>query len=140
VGPGLVYTVAVAGVTASTTIPDLEGDRAGGMRTTAAVLGARGASVLTLALVAAAAVGGALLRDPLGFFGPLLSLPLLVRAHLTGERAHRVAANQIMVAVFALVVSVRTPYLLVLLAVVYFGSRAYYRARFDFTYPEAGTS
>ena len=139
VAPGLVYAVAVAGVTASTTVLDVEGDRAQGLQTTAAVLGARAASVLTLVLVGAAGVAGGLLRDPLGFFGPLASLPLLVRAHVTRERSHRIIANQVMVAVFAVVAAARVPYLLLLLALVYFGSRGYYKARFNFSYPGAGT-
>jgi 4-hydroxybenzoate polyprenyltransferase len=136
---GLVYSLAVAGVTASTTVLDVDGDRSEGLRTTAAVLGERGASTLTLVLVAAACAAGAVIRDPLGFFGPLLSLPLLARAHFTGARSHRIAANQIMVAAFVLVASVRAPALILLLTVVYFGSRAYYRARFGFSYPGAGT-
>jgi 4-hydroxybenzoate polyprenyltransferase len=137
--PGLVYTVAVAGVTASTTVPDVEGDRAQGLRTTAAVLGARRASMLTLALVAVAALGGALIRDPLGFLGPVLSLPLLIRAHATGTRSHRITADQFMVAAFALVASFRAPVVLLLLAIVYFGSRAYYNVRFGIEYPGRGT-
>ncbi|MFH1689589.1 MAG: UbiA prenyltransferase family protein [Candidatus Eisenbacteria bacterium] len=136
---GLTYTLAVAGVTASTTVLDVEGDRSEGLRTTAAVLGARGASALSLVLVGAAGVAGALFRDPLGFFGPLLSLPLLVRAHVTRVRSDRIAANQSMVAAFALVASVRAPYLLLLLALVYFGSRGYYRTRFGLSYPGSGT-
>ena len=90
-------------------------------------------------LVAAAGIAGALLRDPVGFFGPLLSLPMLVRAHLTRDRAHRIAANQFAVGAFVIVASIRAPYLLLLLALVYFGSRGYYRARFGFSYPGAGT-
>jgi 4-hydroxybenzoate polyprenyltransferase len=136
---GLTYTLAVAGVTASTTVLDVEGDRALGLRTTAAVLGGSGASALTLVLVAAAGLMGAVLRDPLGFLGPVLSLPLLIRAHVTRDRAHRIAANQFMVAAFAVVAAMRAPYLLLLLALVYFGSRGYYRARFGFSYPGAGT-
>jgi 4-hydroxybenzoate polyprenyltransferase len=136
---GLAFTVAVAGVTASTTVPDVEGDGAAGLRTTAAVLGERGASVLTLVLVGAAAVAGAVVHDPLAFFGPLVSLPLLVRAHLTGERSHRVMADQFMVAAYVVVASFRAPYLLALLALVYLGSRAYYRARFGMAYPGPGT-
>ena len=131
--------VAVAGVTASTTVLDVEGDRAERLKTTAAVLGTSGASALTLALVAAAGIAGAVVRDPLGLLGPVLSLPLLVRAHVTRDRAHRIAANQVMVAAFAVVASIRAPYLLLLLAFVYFGSRGYYRARFGFSYPGAGT-
>ena len=136
---GLTYTLAVAGVTASTTVLDVEGDRALGLRTTAAVLGTSGASTLTLVLVAAAGLMGAVLRDPLGFFGPALSLPLLVRAHVTRDRGHRIAANQLMVAAFVVVASLRAPYLLLLLAIVYFGSRSYYKIRFGFSYPGAGT-
>ncbi len=37
------------------------------------------------------------------------------------------------------IASIRAPYLLLLLALVYFGSRAYYRARFGLSYPGAGT-
>lgn len=140
VGPlGLTYALAIAGVSASTTVLDVEGDRALGLRTTAAVLGASGASALAVVLVAAAGVMGAVLSDPLGFFGPLLSLPLLVRAHVTRDRAHRTVANQVTVGAVAVVASIRAPYLLPLLAIVYFGSRSYYRARFGFSYPGAGT-
>jgi 4-hydroxybenzoate polyprenyltransferase len=136
---GLVYALAVAGVTASTTIPDEVGDRGAGLATTASAIGARATSVLTIVLVAAAAAGGAIVRDRVAFFGSVVSLPLFVRAHITGLRRHRVAADQLVVAAFALIISVRAPYMLVLLAAVYLGSRAYYRARFGFSYPGVGT-
>lgn len=136
---GLVYTVAVAGVTASTTVLDVDGDRAADLRTTAVVLGRDRASALTLWLIALAAAAGWFLMDPLAIFGSVLSLPALLLAHRTGERRHRIIANQVMVALFLVVASCRAPYLLALLAVVYFGSRAYYRARFGFSYPGAGT-
>ena len=135
---GLVYTTLVAGVTASTTILDMEGDRAAGLRTTAAVLGERSTSWLTLALVGAAGVAGAVLRDAL----TLASLPallLLGRAHITGRRADRILGNQGGVAVFALVAAVRAPVLFALLAVVVLGSRLYYRRRFGISYPGRGT-
>jgi 4-hydroxybenzoate polyprenyltransferase len=137
--PGLVYALAVAGVTASTTLPDVEGDRAAGLRTAAVVLGEKRASQVTMQLIALAAVAGWFLLDPLAIYGSVLSLPALLLAHNTEERQHRLAANQIMVAVFLLVASYRAPYLLGLLALVYFGSRAYYRARFDIAYPGPGT-
>lgn len=133
------YAVAVAGVTASTTILDIEGDSSEGLRTTAVVLGRRGTSWLALVLVAVACAAGGVLRDPLGFFGPLLSLPLLLRAHATDRRSDRIAAHQIMVAAFALVAALRAPVLVVLVAAVYFGSRAYYAARFGVSYPGLDT-
>ncbi len=135
---GSCYGLAVAGVIASTTIPDIPGDAKLSTRTTGVVLGERATSVLAIVLLTAAAVVGAWARDSLGFFAPLLSLPLLVRAHGTLERSDRIAANQVAVAVFAVIVGIRLPYLIVLFALVYLGSRAYYRARFGLTYPETG--
>jgi 4-hydroxybenzoate polyprenyltransferase len=137
--PALSYTLAVAGITASTTIPDIPGDAALGLRTTGAVLGVGRTSLLGVVLLAAAALAGAIAKDLLGLFGPVVSLPLLLRAHRTGSRAHRVAANQIAVAVFGLIVGARAPYLLVLVAAVVLLSRAYYLARFGITYPGPGT-
>ena len=135
---GASYGLATAGVIASTTIPDIPGDAGLSVRTTGVVLGESATSGLAIVLVAAAAVVGGIARDALGFFAPLLSLPLLIRAHGTRERSDRIAANQVAVAVFAVIVGVRLPYLLVLFALVYLGSRFYYRARFGLTYPEAG--
>jgi hypothetical protein len=102
-------------------------------------MGEQSASLLTVVLVAAAAVCGAVLRDPVALFGSLASMPLFLLAHFTCARTHRIAANQLMVAAFAIVVSFHVPYMLLLLALVYFGSRAYYRARFGLSYPGAGT-
>jgi 4-hydroxybenzoate polyprenyltransferase len=135
---GASYGLATAGVIASTTIPDIPGDARLSVRTTGVVIGEAATSALAIALVAAAAVAGWIARDALGLFGPLLSLPLLVRAHATRKRGDRIAANQVAVAVFALIVGARLPYLLVLFALVYLGSRLYYAARFGLTYPETG--
>jgi len=139
VGPAVCYGAAVAGIIASTTIPDREGDAAARHRTTAVALGDRKASLLALTLVAAAAVVGAAARDVPGAAGSVLSLPLLARAHRTGSRAHRVAANQWAVAAFAVGVTPRSLYPLALLAVAALVSRAYYRRRFRLQYPGPGT-
>jgi 4-hydroxybenzoate polyprenyltransferase len=136
---GTSYALAVAGIIASTTVLDADGDRALGMRTTAVVLGTEGAGRAAMAAVVLAAVVGCLARDVVGIVGALASLPLLIRSHVTGARAHRIAAHQAAVAVFAVVVAVRSPLLLVLLVAVYVGSRAYYRSRFGLAYPGPGT-
>lgn len=135
---GASYGLATAGVIASTTIPDIPGDAGLSVRTTGVVLGESRTSALAIVLVAGAAFVGGIARDALGLFAPLLSLPLLIRAHATRKRADRVAANQVAVAVFAVIVGVRLPYLLILFALVYVGSRLYYRARLGLTYPETG--
>jgi 4-hydroxybenzoate polyprenyltransferase len=143
-GPALIgacgcYALAVAGIIASTTVPDLEGDRASGQRTTAVAIGERGASLVSLALLAAAALVGAVVRDLPGLLGSAVSLPLLLRAHLTRARADRTTANQVGVAAFAVAVAARSLYPLILLAAVTILSRAYYSRRFGFSYPGPGT-
>ncbi len=138
-GPCACYALAVAGIIASTTVPDVEGDRASGLRTTAVALGERGAGVLSLALIATAALVGGIARDLPGLAGSVLSLPLLLRAHLTGARADRIIANQAAVAAFALAMVARSLYPTVLFIAVALLSRAYYRRRFGFAYPGPGT-
>lgn len=135
---GLPYGAAVAGVIASTTIPDEKGDRLQGLRTSVVVLGERGTSLLSIWLLAGAAVSGLLLGEPVAVVGSLLSIPLMLRAHLTRARRDRVFADQAAVGAFALAASFRAPVVLVLIAAAYLASRAYYRARFDLTYPEIG--
>jgi len=136
--PALCYAVAVAGIIASTTIPDREGDGASSLRTTAVALGERGASALALALVTVAAAVGVAAHDVPGAAGALLSTPLLVRAHRTGARRDRVAANQVAVAAFAVAMVARSAYPLALLVAAALASRAYYRRRFDVSYPGPG--
>ena len=138
-GPGLSYALAVAGIIASTTILDIPGDIAQGSATTGAVLGARRTSALAVALLILAAAVGWIVDDVTGFYGSALAIPLLVRAHSSGRRADRITANQVAVGVFALLVGVRVPIMLALLAVAYFGTRAYYRARFGLAFPGRGT-
>lgn len=139
-GLGICFALSVAGVTASTTILDVKGDGLAGLRTTAIVLGEKRTSLLAVGLMSCAVALGLWLRDSVAFFGPLLSLPMLLRAHASGSRRDRIVANQAAVAAFALVVSLRAPVLPILILVTYLASRAYYRARFDLTYPEIGPS
>lgn len=135
----LSYALAVAGVIASTTILDIRGDETQRAATTGAVLGARRTSWLAICLLVLAAAVGWFARDVIGFFGPVLSLPLFMKAHLSGRRSDRIAGNQIAVAVFALLVGMRLPLMLVLLAATYAGTRAYYKARFGLAFPGRGT-
>lgn len=134
-GPCGCYAIAVAGIIASTTVPDVEGDRATGLNTTAVALGERGASWLSLGLVGTAALVGGVVRELPGLLGSLASLPLLLRAHLTRARPDRTSANQVAVAAFAVAVAPRSLYPVVLLAAAALASRAYYRGRFGITYP-----
>jgi len=137
--PAVAYVLAVAGIIASTTIPDLDGDRVAGLRTTAAVLGERRTSLVAIILLGAAAVVGWRSRDLLALWGPLLALPLLLRAHATRRRADRVLADQVGVVAFVAVASFRSPWLLALFGAALVASRCYYARRFGIAYPGPGT-
>ncbi len=137
--PALSYMLAVAGITASTTIPDLEGDEAAGLSTTVSVLGKKATSLLALVLLVAAAVAGAIAREPVAVLGSVVSIPGLVRAHVSGRREDRTRANQVAVMVFALFVCLWSPYLLIIVGCVIAASRVYYQKRFGISYPGPGT-
>ncbi len=129
------YVAAVGGVTASTIVLDREGDERAGLRTTAVALGERGASLVGVLLLAAAAALGLLARDAVAVGGAFIALAFAVRAHARGDRASRIRANQLGVAAFGLFAALFSPYVLVLAALVVLGSRRYYRGRFGFAYP-----
>ncbi len=129
------YATAVAGVTASTVIPDREGDERGQLRTTAVVLGDRMTSLLSVVLLAGATLLGVAARDPVAAGASGVACVAAVIAHRSGRREVRVRLNQVAVAAYALLAGVFSPYLLALVAAVTLGSRAYYRRRFGFAYP-----
>ncbi|MBD3368175.1 MAG: hypothetical protein GF405_08415 [Candidatus Eisenbacteria bacterium] len=133
------YAAAVAGLIASTTIPDVEGDRAEGLNTIGVALGARRTGLVALGLMSGAVAFAALSADAAGLVAALAGFGLLLQAQLRRSRAARVLASQWTVAAYVLVAAFFDPYLLVLLAIVVLSSRVYYRRRFDVAYPGRGT-
>jgi 4-hydroxybenzoate polyprenyltransferase len=125
----------VAALIASTTIPDIEGDRDAGLNTTGVVLGDRRTSLLAVVLMAAALVLGLAGQDVPGAAAAALGLALLLVAHATGTRSARVASSQGTVAAYTLAFGIQAPYVLLLLALAFLGSRAYYGRRFGITHP-----
>jgi chlorophyll synthase len=133
------YALAVAGLIASTTIPDIEGDSAAGLSTTGVVLGRRGAGAIAAALMGAALVLAVLTSDIAGAVAAGTGLVLLLVAQVADSRGARIAASQGTVAAYVIAMGVRSPWLLLLLGAVVLGSRVYYRRRFGIVYPGRGT-
>lgn len=152
----LPWVLLVAATFLHTTILDVDGDAAGGKRTTTVAIGVRSSARLAMifALWAAANQLWMFLRKE----GPLL--PALVtgaaciaftvayvaiarsdrpgaNAHATRTRASS-AAVQIATAVVAIGAAIRDPFLLVLFVPVLVAARFYYRARFGTSYPGWG--
>jgi len=133
------YTLAVGALIASTTIPDIAGDREAGLRTTGVALGERRTGLLASGLMALAVALAALARDAAGASAAAVGFILLVRAQRAMSRRARVEAAQWTVAAYVVAVGLRAPYLIVLLALVFAASRMYYRRRFGIDYPGRGT-
>lgn len=129
------YMFAVIAVFVGTTIPDIPGDLKSGKITPGVALGIRKAAALMAIALLAAIFFSVIFRD----------FPLLI-ASLTGSPFYlfaliKLTSKTIIVAVrmSILLLSLAAgllfwPYLLVLLG-LFAGTRAYYRRRFDITYP-----
>jgi len=129
------YFLLMCGGSISSTIPDMEGDRGDGKRTTAVALGALPAHVLATVLVAAGAIAGAVGGDRLALFCGAAALPLYlvhlsVRRTATMEACYKVGGAAAMLAAAAV-----EPVLAVAGLLTYLATRWYFRARFGVSYP-----
>jgi 4-hydroxybenzoate polyprenyltransferase len=131
----LPYFFAGCAVSLLTHIPDMEGDRACGIRTFPLRYSIRAAAVLALLLVIAALSAAVLLKDPVMSVAALLSLPFFVRFYRRGTPA--TAQTAVKIAVFSLAVTVALTWLpfLFLIAGYYFFARWYHRERLGLDYP-----
>ena len=72
------YPIAVASVHLATTLADIEGDRAQGMKTSGVVLGASRGTVLAVLLMAVAVITSTVVGNMPAFYASLLSLPFFL--------------------------------------------------------------
>jgi 4-hydroxybenzoate polyprenyltransferase len=136
---GLPYVLAVAGVYLLTTIPDEPGDRQAGKVTFVVRYGCRATTLWAMIAVAAALVGGGVNRDPIIGIPALGALPLFALAAARRELRDVLRAVKFGIFLQALTVCAVFPAYLLLLAVVFFGSKLYYRRRFGVDYPSFQT-
>lgn len=131
----LPYFFAGCAVSLLTHVPDMEGDRACGIRTFPLRYSVRAAGALALLLVVFALSAAVLLRDEVMIAAALLSLPFFVRFYQRGTPAG--AQTAVKIAVFSLAVMVALTWLpfLVLIAGYYFFARWYHRERLGLDYP-----
>ncbi|MDZ7373260.1 MAG: UbiA family prenyltransferase [candidate division KSB1 bacterium] len=131
----LPYVLAVLAVYLLTTIPDEPGDRQSGKVTFVIRYGLRATTLWAAMAVGASLLVGSVNRDP------VIALPALGALPLFGLAAKRLGLGDIFRAIKfgilfqALAVCVVFPLFLVLLAIVFFGSKLYYRGRFGVDYP-----
>ena len=136
-GSSIAYAFAVAGVYLLTTVPDRDGDAAAAKRTMSVFLGPQRTAVLAVICVFGALIAGSANRQWPIAITAAISLPLFFGAAFS-ERlcAPAIRVPLILLSFFACLAFL--PYFLILL-LVYFSTRWYYRRRFGMPYPRMGT-
>lgn len=133
------YVLCVAATFMFTTIPDIDGDAAGGARTSGVALGAQGAAWLGVCFLTLAAASAFVQQQWYAAPAVALAGPLYVRSAV---RIHRAAddpslthATQVVILALSAAAAYAMPPYVALLAVVIAWTRWYYRAFFGVRYP-----
>jgi chlorophyll synthase len=131
----LPYALAMSGIFLNTCIPDEEGDRSVGDRTSCVVFGsdavARAALVLlTLSGLTALAVG-----ETLAVLAVAAGLPGFIGVGLDPSSRTSVVASQFAARFLLVLVCVNAPVLALLAVLTYLASKSYYSRRFGVDYP-----
>ncbi len=135
----LVYPLAVASVHLTTTLADINGDAASGLRTSGVVLGPRPGIIISTGLMAAAAAAALALGNTPALCASLLSVPLfLIPARSPWQDRSPSAVllpAKAATLIFTIVAGFLFHFYIPAVAVVILATRLYYHKRFGMTYP-----
>lgn len=131
----LPYFLAVAAVYLNTTLPDIQGDRKVKKFTLGVKLGIPVATRLSVIFVLLALFLAWIVQDWIFGIAAVLSLPFFVYAALTKKPKGIILSNKMAVLFLTVAAAVFYPWYFIVLIVGFLGTRAYYRSRFNMTYP-----
>ncbi len=129
------YVLGLLGVYFFTTIPDIEGDRGANKITVAVKYGANKIIITGLIVIILALNAAAIMRDLVIVIPIFLIFPFFVKTAITKSVADVLQTNKFAALFLSLVICYRFPYYLVIMIVLYFFSKWYYKARFNINYP-----
>jgi len=130
--PYLLYNTALYLIT---TLPDMEGDKSSGKRTIAVAYGLRATLWLCLLFMIASLATAFYLQDVLVVLVAAAALPLVLIAAIRRDTETAVRAVKLGIFFFSLAICFKFPGFLVMIVAAYFGTRYYYKTRFDYDYP-----
>ena len=130
--PYLLYNTALYLIT---TLPDMLGDKRTGKRTIAVAYGPRATLWLCLLFMAMSLVTAFYLQDALVTVVAVAAIPLVAFAAFRQNVETAVRAVKLGIFLFSLGICIKFPGFLVMIVAAYFGTRYYYKARFDYDYP-----
>ena len=136
----LPYFFLMCGGSISSTLPDIEGDRADNKNTTAVVFGIIPSHILAMVFICLAAATGLLRHDVVAIFCAALSLPLyiaylLVRKKVLMEATYKIGGALCMVAAF-----IALPLFIPAAFIVFCATWLYFRIRHGISYPSLNPS
>ena len=135
------YFLSISAVFINTTIVDIEGDRKAGEKTTAIFLGERVSFICSTVLMAVAILTAYMMKDLVCLIPAVLSFPLFVYGAVYSllkneqNRKLTIASFRLPGLLFTLVTVYLFPLYSIVLLVVFFGMRLYYKKRFRINYP-----
>lgn len=129
------YFFGVGAIYLNTTLPDIPGDRASGKRTLGVAWGFKPTALVACGLLVIGFGIGVVLEDVFFSFPAALALPLFVYMAWKGSVEAVAQATKLGVFALAIPAMVLCPPYILLLTVLFFGSKPYYRNRFGMTYP-----
>jgi 4-hydroxybenzoate polyprenyltransferase len=140
IGSGLLlrclpYSLAMAAIFLNTCIPDEEGDRVTGDRTSVVVFGSAAASRAALVLLALSAITAFSVGEMLCGLAVLGSIAAFVAVAADPTPMNSVVASQFSTRLLFVLVSVKAPLLGVLGIASYAAAKIYYAKRFGLNYP-----
>ncbi|RKZ15933.1 hypothetical protein DRQ17_05920 [bacterium] len=131
----LPYFFAVSAVFVNTTIPDIPGDKKAGKKTTGVLLGKRITLISGVLLDLISLVLSILFKDIICGIAATVSLPFFVIALVKPTKKNILFSIRLTAPALTIISAVLYPGLVLLLLVIYFGQKAYYKRRFNLNYP-----
>jgi chlorophyll synthase len=131
----LPYALAMSGIFLNTCIPDEEGDRSVGDRTSCVVFGRDAVARAALVLLFLAGLTGLAVGETLVVLAVAAGLPGFIGVALDVSSRGSVVASQIVARFLLVLVCLKVPVLALLAVLTYLASKSYYAKRFGVEYP-----
>jgi len=133
------YPLAVAAVHLSTTLADIDGDRASGLRTSGVLLGRRAGIIISTILMAGSFAAAVLTRNTPAFFASSVSLIFFIAASVSERKKPSgtgiLLPAKVSTLAYSITACVLFPAFIPILAAVIILTRIYYGKRFGIRYP-----
>jgi len=132
----LPYALAMSGIFLNTCIPDEEGDRSVGDRTSCVIFGRDAVARAALVLMGLSGLTGLAVGETLCVMAVAAGLPGFIGVALDPSSRTSVVASQFAARFLLVLVCIKVPVLALLAVLTYLASKSYYARRFGVAYPK----